>query len=171
MTLRRKQMLLIGLTVLAVGAGVVAGMVVVRLPAARSAAAAAPGSAGEGLSGQLGLSAEQGEKMREIWESVRGRVRTSYQDAETLQHRRDEELVAILNPEQRAKFEKISQAYADRFEDLHRRRDQTFADAVERTRKLLSEEQRRKYDEILKSHVRPEQLGVSTMSTTTQLSN
>ena len=157
----RKQLVLVALTILPIGAGVVAGMVAARLPSSNSPPAAPVSSEirADGLSEQLGLSDEQARQMREIWENVRGQVRTSYEDAEKLQRGRDEELVGLLNQEQKAKFEKISQSYSDRFAELRRKRDLSFAKAVEQTRGLLSEPQRQKYDEILRTHVRPDQVG------------
>jgi hypothetical protein len=99
--------------------------------------------------------------MREIWEGVRGKVHHTFEDAQQLQKQRDDALVAILNDEQKAQFEKISHDYADRFDQLSHARDQAFADAVEQTRKLLNEEQRRKYEQILKDHVGPERAGAN----------
>jgi Spy/CpxP family protein refolding chaperone len=154
----RKQLLLVALTLLPIGAGIVAGMVAARMPGHSKDNEAADVRT-DGLSEQLGLSDEQAQQMRTIWESVREQVRTSYTDAEQLQHSRDEELVGLLNQEQKAKFEKISRTYSDKFAQLRKKRDQSFASAVEQTRNLLSEEQRQKYDEILRTHVRPDQLG------------
>jgi len=159
MTSGRKQLLMVALAVLPIGAGVIAGMVAARMPAG-NVTNPSPGEIhGDGLSEQLGLSDAQAQQMRGIWETVRDQVRTSYQDAEKLQRSRDEELVALLNQEQKAKFERISQAYSDRFQELRRKRDQSFAKAVEQTRGMLSAEQRAKYDELLRTHVRPDQLG------------
>ena len=157
----RKQLLLVALTILPIGAGIVAGMVAARMPGHSGAAdtAAERGNSADGLSEQLGLSDEQAQQMRGIWENVREQVRSSYTDAEKLQRARDEELVGLLNQEQKAKFEKISRNYSDKFTELRHKRDESFASAVEQTRKLLSDEQREKYDEILRTHVRPDQLG------------
>jgi hypothetical protein len=156
----RKQLLLVALTLLPIGAGIVAGMVAARLPShSQSREAAAAERAADSLSEQLGLSDEQAQQMRGIWENVREQVRSSYTDAEKLQRSRDEELVSLLNQEQKAKFEKISRSYSDKFAQLRHKRDQSFASAVEQTRNMLSEEQRQKYDEILRTHVRPDQIG------------
>ena len=86
----RKQVLLVILTLLPIGAGVVAGMVAARMPAVGSApSVSAEAKSDGGLSEQLGLSDEQARQMRGIWETVREQVRTSYQDAEQLQRGRD----------------------------------------------------------------------------------
>jgi len=155
----RKQLLLVALTLLPIGAGIVAGMVAARLPSHSHSSDAAGERAADSLSEQLGLSDEQAQQMRGIWENVREQVRSSYTDAEKLQRSRDEELVGLLNQEQKAKFEKISRSYSDKFSQLRHKRDQSFASAVEQTRNMLSDEQRQKYDEILRTHVRPDQIG------------
>jgi len=94
--------------------------------------------------------------MREIWEGVRSKVNGAYEDAQDLQKKRDEALFSLLTTdEQKAKFERISKDFAEQFNELSRQRDKAFDQAVERTRKLLTDEQRKKYDEILKTHVRP----------------
>ena len=92
--------------------------------------------------------------MRQIWEGVRGKVHKTFDDAQNLQKERDEALVALLNDEQRVKFAKISQDYANRFNALTKKRDATFEEAVEKTKKILDTQQRAKYEEILKTHVR-----------------
>jgi DNA anti-recombination protein RmuC len=161
--MRRREILLIGLTVLAVGAGVVAGMVVSRLP---SASAAPTTSA---LTEQLKLSPQQSDQMKQIWEGVRDKVRTSYEGADRLQRQRDEAIMAMLSTEQKAQFERLTRDFADRFETLRRDRDDSFHQAVEQTRKLLAEEQRRKYDDLLKALVRADELGAATTPAATQV--
>jgi len=59
-----------------------------------------------------------------------------------------------LNDEQRVKFAKISQDYANRFNELTKKRDGTFEEAVAKTKNILDPDQRAKYEEILKTHVR-----------------
>jgi hypothetical protein len=115
---------------------------------------APPASFERTLADELNLRPDQREAMREIWEGVRERVHGSFDEAQNLQKERDEALVALLNPEQRRKFAKISQDYANRFDALTKKRDATFDEAVEKTKKILDESQRQRYEEILKSHVR-----------------
>ena len=147
----RIEILLIGLTVVALSAGVVAGVLASRLPGSQ-----VPG-AGEQtpLAAELNLSPEQQAQMKEIWEGVRGRVHQSFDEAQKLQKQRDDALVAILSDQQKAEFEKISKDFANRFDQIASGRDRSFQEAVEKTRKLLSDEQCKKYDEILKNRVGP----------------
>ena len=80
----------------------------------------------------------------------------AFDEANDLQRQRDERLVGILSSdEQRAQFAKISKEFAEKYNQLARERDEAFNAAVEKTKKLLSDEQRTKYEQILKRNVRP----------------
>lgn len=151
---RRLQVLLIAITVLALGAGMAAGLLTSRLPAAGGTQRPDPLPIERTpLVEELGLSPEQREQMRLIWEDVRSRVHTVFDDAQQLQKRRDDAMVALLNDEQKAKFERISKEYADRFAELSQQRERAFQEAVEKTKMLLDEKQRAKYEQILKTQV------------------
>jgi len=66
-----------------------------------------------------------------------------------LQKGRDEELIGLLNDDQKAKYEAIAKKYADRFVDLATERDATFQKAVEQTKAILTPQQREKYEKLL----------------------
>lgn len=155
----RVKILVVGLTVLGISAGVVTGMLVSRLPAVSSAAhplpPMPPGGVPAPLVEELQLTPDQQDKMRAIWEGTRDQVHDCFDEAERLQKERDEAIAAIMTPEQKAQFEKIAKTYADRYSGLERKREETFEKAVQETRKLLTEEQRKKYDAILAKRVGP----------------
>ena len=138
---------------LALAAGVTGGMLLARLPDAR--AEVPTGSAASPLAAELGLSAQQAEQMRTIWEGVRATAQDCFDDARRLQKQRDDALVSLLTDEQKAKFETISKEYADSFAELNRKRDREFKTAVSMTREVLSPEQWKKYEKILTSRVGP----------------
>ena len=146
--------LLFGAFGLALAAGVSGGLLLARLPNAPT-----DGPAGvtpvSPLTAELGLSPPQAEQMRKIWEGVRDTAQSCLEDARRLQKQRDDALVSLLSDEQKEKFQNISQEYADSFAELNRKRDQEFQKAVGQTRKLLNEEQWRKYERILKNRVGP----------------
>jgi hypothetical protein len=75
----------------------------------------------------------------------------SYETADQLNRQRDEAIQAMLTPDQKAQFEKLTRDFADRFTRLRKDRDAAFSQAVEQTRKLLADDQRQKYDELLKA--------------------
>jgi len=160
---KRMEILLLIVAALAMSAGVVAGLLASRLPstagpqstAATNTITPPPAASFERtLADELGLRDDQREQMRQIWEGVREKVHGTFDDAQNLQKERDEALVALLNDEQRVKFAKISQDYANRFNALTKKRDATFDQAVAKTKNMLDPDQRAKYEEILKTHVR-----------------
>lgn len=149
---RHIQVVLVMVAVLALGAGLAAGFLTARLPTSPvdvplESLDRTP------LVEQLQLTAGQRDQMREIWESVRSQVRGAYDEAQKLQQQRDDALKELLNEEQQAKFAVISRDFSDRFNQVTDRRDKAFDSAVEQTKALLSIEQQRKYDQILKAHV------------------
>lgn len=150
---RKLQLLLVTLTVLALGAGLTAGLLSARLPARTDTNP--PDSAIERtpLVDELNLSAAQRDKMKAIWESAQKQAQQAFQDAQGLQKSRDERIFSLLNDEQKAKFTQISREFADRYDVLQEKRDTVFNQAVNQTRGLLTEEQQKKYDQILRSHV------------------
>ena len=159
MSKTRVRLLVISLTVLGISAGVVAGMLASRLPAINSPTkhpAEVPGVPTP-LVQELNLTADQQDKMRDIWESVRTQVHSCFEDAEDLQKQRDDALIALLPPEKKPEFEKISKDFAARYAALEQQRQNFFNDAVERTMKLLDPQQQQKYREILKKRVPPGQ--------------
>ena len=147
----RAGVLLIVVTVLALGAGLVAGLLASRLPSTPAPVAEERSPLVE----ELNLSPEQAKQMRQIWEGVRESVRGTFDDAQKLQKDRDAALIALLNDEQKARFEKISQDYAAQFTQLTQNREAMFQDAVARTNKILDERQRQKYAQILQRHAGP----------------
>jgi hypothetical protein len=153
---RRKRVMLVVVALLAIGAGVVLGLVIARLPSRNAAAAPTPAQSPQatGLAAELNLTVARSEGMKRIWQSVRDDLRDGFTKAETLQRRRDEEIAKLLNDEQRPAFEKLTKRYAKEYDDIQRRRHETFDRAVAETRRLLNDEQRRRYDDMLKSRVR-----------------
>jgi Spy/CpxP family protein refolding chaperone len=169
MTTLRKQVLLVALTALAAGAGTVGGLLMARGADAGAQAPPSPAPPGDRdrtpLVEDLQLTPDQREQMRVIWEGVRHKAHAAYEDAQRLQKQRDEAIIRLLNDEQKAQFEKISKDHAQRFDELRRRRDETFESGVEQTKKLLDDTQRQKYDQILKTHVRRDPLGYAPLKT------
>ncbi len=144
----RIEILLVGIAFLALSAGVVAGMLVKRLPGTSAKSELTP-AASMSLSEQLQLTPQQRKQMRVIWEPIRNEIQQCFRQANDLQHQRDDDIVALLNDQQKAQFEKLSKKYADRYAKLDAKRERTFQDAVERTRKILNDTQRAQYDKII----------------------
>ena len=145
----KTKIILIILFVLTLSSGWVAGMLVSRLPGSKPTAARARTPLAE----ELGLSQDQNEKMRVIWEGVKSKVDDCYQSAQVIQKKRDDALLVLLNDEQKAKFIKIQQSCTDSLASLKTDRDSTFDNAVTQTEKILTETQKVRYREILQTRV------------------
>jgi hypothetical protein len=101
------------------------------------------------LSVELQLSADQQSQIRQIWEQVQSINESSYDSGQMLNHWRDDQVLKLLNDEQKKAFEKINGQYAERYTAMKAKRDLAFKDAVEKTKQLLNADQRRRYEQIL----------------------
>lgn len=163
MKTKRLTILIVIAPLLALGAGVAGGVLMSRLPGGAGGASPA-GQTQASLTDILELSPDQQEQMRQIWETARSKVHQTVERAQSLQTQRDEALFALLDVEGKVKFAKISKEFSDRDQNLTRERDAAFTDAVQRTKALLSAEQREKYNRILNARVRTDAatLGVAS---------
>ena len=146
----RTRLIMVACFCAAFAAGVVAGVAGRRF--------AARAHRRSWLEQELGLNPEQREQMRQIWSGV---VSASWQQQrerrETLQKERDEAIAALLNKEQKARYEEVMQTYTRKTAALETERRKAFDEAMERTRKILTESQRKKYDGLLKQRAGPYQ--------------
>ena len=148
------KLLVIGLTVLGLSAGVVAGMLVSRVSGTAGDRPVMPTSNQPSpLVEELDLTTDQQREMKRIWEDVRVKVQDCFARAKKLQDQRDVEILKLLTEEQKAKFEKIAKRFHDLDVTITTEREAIFNDAINRTRKLLTNEQREKYDKILKARL------------------
>ena len=76
-------------------------MLVAKLPASTGGETAAPRTP---LGEELGLSKEQSEAMRVIWEDVRKKVDGCFVQAQEIQKRSDVALFSLLTDEQKTKY-------------------------------------------------------------------
>lgn len=137
--------------VVALGTGVAAGLFLSRLPAisAATTGAGAHGAEATSLADDLQLDARQRRETRAIWEAARDKGHQFFTEVQTLQKARDEALVALLNEQQKVKYEKVAQDFADQFAALTAGREKTFAEAVAQTKNILNPQQQKRYEEIL----------------------
>lgn len=107
------------------------------------------------LTRELNLTPAQRKQMRKIWSDVMSagwRQRRERSDA--LQKERDEAVKALLSEEQKAQYEEVMQGYSRKIADAAEERGKIFQTAVERTKQILTDAQRKKYEELLEK--RPE---------------
>ncbi len=127
--------------VLAMFAGVAVGMLGAKIPASRE-----PHS---WLAEELGLTPEQREQMRAIWQDVSKNRQTDWERRQTIDKERREAIVDLLTPEQKTQYDKINQDFAQKVQDMAKQREQAFADAQDRTKQILTPEQRVKYEQLM----------------------
>lgn len=104
------------------------------------------------LAAELGLSKAQQEEMVKIWGGMMDRSQWQ-KDAElrrNYQKRRDDAIRQLIPAEKRGEVDKINEAYAAEIAEIGEQRKKAFEAAVEKTKAILSPEQREKYDEFLK---------------------
>ncbi len=103
------------------------------------------------LTRELNLTSEQRDQMQKIWEETVGPIRRlQHEQRQKLQEEREEAILNLLSPEQREQFEKINEAHSLSMEKFAQHRKDLFNEAQEKTKKILSEDQQKKYEEILK---------------------
>lgn len=106
---------------------------------------------GSWLAHTLQLDEAQQEKLEEIWspeaarrdgDDARTRIRALYDE-------RNDEVRAMLSPEQQLKFDEIHQTCEAKKEAISQERQQRRDEAVEKTMAILNPEQQEKYKSIL----------------------
>lgn len=135
--------------VLTLSSGLVAGMLVSRLPGAK-AVVTTPRTP---LAEELGLTPDQNKKMRGVWEGVKVKVDDCFQSAQSIQKKRDDALLALLTEDQKAKFARIQENWSTSLAVLKTERDGAFDVAVKETEKFLTEPQKLRYQEILQNRL------------------
>lgn len=129
---------------LALVGGAGAGMLAERYVAPPAAVAT-----DRSLTEELQLTDAQRDQIRLIWEHMGQVADESYHQAEWINQQRDQELMKILSPAQQKQYEKIHQDYVDRYSAVSSRRQAAFKEAVAKTKELLNDSQRKRYDAIL----------------------
>jgi Spy/CpxP family protein refolding chaperone len=123
-----------------------------RMQQARAAApATAPAGRGGFLTAELSLTPEQQERMKKIWSEIaRHGGREQGERRNQFRKERDEAIAALIRPEDKDKYDAVLKAYAEHQAGLEKEMRSAYERAVEETKKILTAEQGRKYEEFLK---------------------
>lgn len=114
-----------------------------------------PGSPGSWLAQQLDLSTDQQQQLDAIWSEVaRDRGREQWDMRSKLRKERDDAIAALIPEDRKAEYERIHSDYDARVEDMESQWRSRFQQAVEKTKAILTPDQREKYDAILARHDR-----------------
>ena len=135
--------------VLVLGAGVVAGRLWARLP---NTAATAEGKSPNWLVDQLDLTAEQRQQMDVIWADTKQKMDQKAERRRVLDHERDQAIADLLGPEQWAAYGRLVDEFRQKRAEVDKERFALVHDANDRSRALLTEEQKAKWDQIRQSH-------------------
>lgn len=154
--IKTKLLMVFGFFV-AFGAGTVVGLFSRRLEVAVPAGVVAPEPPRRSrLAQELGLSKEQDEQIKKIWQALEQEFRVAERESEgrraALRKEKEESILALVGPERKADYEKMIQEYYRKMGELMMGADRRrrFEKAIEQTKQVLDEPQRAKYEEILK---------------------
>lgn len=133
--------------VLALAAGTTSGLLAQRLRGPGPADADAP------MAAQLHLTPAQARQMRQVWEKASNDMDDYYRQAQAISRQRDQALFNLLTDDQKEKFATMDQAYNDRFAALAKQRQATFRSAIAKAEESLSDDQRQKYERIVRQRM------------------
>jgi Spy/CpxP family protein refolding chaperone len=105
------------------------------------------------IASELNLTDEQRQQMDAIWSSTArqaGRERWSKRDE--LRKQRDASIQALIPAEQMPQYDKAQADYRAAVDAMEAQWRAEFQQAVQKTREILNEEQRQKYDKIMARH-------------------
>jgi Spy/CpxP family protein refolding chaperone len=130
--------------VLAIGAGMALGMLTAR------ATPAPADQRSNWFVDQLQLTAAQQRQMEEIWGALmREKGRAYGEEFRQLQAQRETDIAGMMSSDQRGQYDQINQKYAMKGAELWKRFEQEFVHATEKTRQILNEAQRVKFDAMI----------------------
>jgi Spy/CpxP family protein refolding chaperone len=103
---------------------------------------------------ELNLTSEQQDKMREIWsEAMRtGGFPVQDEKKQAAQKEYYDALRALVPADQQARCDEVLRNYRKKLEDIEQESKKIFDDATERSRQVLDERQRAKFDEMRTRH-------------------
>lgn len=103
------------------------------------------------LSSQLNLTPSQEQQMRQIW-SEAATAQADNRQYRELDRQRSESIRALLTPEQRSQLDQINRDHDAQVAALNAQRDHIVQEANAKTREILDDQQRLKFDEIENAH-------------------
>jgi Spy/CpxP family protein refolding chaperone len=145
--LRKKNVLIFVLAILAISAGMVLGWV--WTPLQRFEGARAPHNPRPWFD-QLALSSDQQQQMDKIWTDARQKRQKMFERFRDLDKQREEQVQGLLSPDQRTAYEKIVADYRAGREQLSKERETLLNDANAKSRALLDDSQKAKWDILSK---------------------
>lgn len=144
------KILMIIAVLLSLGAGILLGFAGSRMPFHGH-----PGSHSF-LMDELNLTADQRDQMQKIWSSTVDTLRDKhFQQMDQMRKDREAAIEALLTPDQKARYDAINKDFQAKMAVIDKERDDSIQSAIDQTKKILTDSQRVKYDQLLKEHPFP----------------
>jgi Spy/CpxP family protein refolding chaperone len=104
---------------------------------------------GSRMCDELGLTGEQRQKVLDIWsQALREVPPPPMTELRAIEDERKSGVIALLTPEQKAAYERLNTELDARIEQLHAPARSAFQRANDKTRELLTDEQKQKFEEM-----------------------
>ena len=127
-----------------------AGVVLGRLWAGMPVAATPPDKQPSWIADQLGLAPAQRQQMDAIWAETRQKITKAMDGHRAVDKERDEAIRKLLTPDQQAQYDQIQAEFHAQRAALDKERDKLIHDANDRSRALLDDAQKKKWDALTK---------------------
>jgi Spy/CpxP family protein refolding chaperone len=162
--LRKKIVLILVMTLLALSAGMVLGWV--WTPLQKVEASQNAGRGPRPWFDQLDLTPDQQQQMDKIWSDTRQQRQKMFERFHELDKQRDQKIQALLTDSQRGAYDKIIADFHAGREELNKQRETLISDANARSLALLNDSQKAKW-EILSKEMRSRHGGPATQRSAT----
>ena len=148
----KQAFLIVGMFIVGLGSGVMLGMGFSHKTVDGASPGAVQGQDPRGrLARELGLSDEQQKQQKAIWDVLGEFMQKHDETRRQIDRDRDEAVAALFSPEQKSAYEKILDTQAKQKDELNKERDAAVSKAHDDFKVLLTEDQKAKYEEMLKS--------------------
>ncbi|HSV15480.1 MAG TPA: Spy/CpxP family protein refolding chaperone [Tepidisphaeraceae bacterium] len=143
--MRRTKSVIIAAFILVLSAGVVAGRLWARFP---SPSATPTGKQPSWLADQLDLTPEQRQQMDAIWANVKQQMDQKLERRHALDRERDQAIEDLLGPEQWQAYGRLIDEFRAKRAEIDKDRMNLIHDANDRSRALLSDVQKQRWDQM-----------------------
>lgn len=146
--MNKVKFLLVLAFLVVLAAGAVVGMAVDRKFRAAPGQGGAPHPHNPWAQFNNSLTSEQRDKMKTIWSEVEKLRESRFQMRRQLSQKRDQQIVELLTPDQRSKYDAIQTEYRAEVDQVEKNLLDEVHKAEEQTRAMLTPEQQKMYDDI-----------------------
>lgn len=116
-----------------------------------------PSRRGGWLAAELKLTPEQQRQLDAIWSETASRGRQDREERRReIMRQRDEAIAALIPPGDQAKYEQVRKDFSSNMDALDQEWKRGFREAVEKTKSILTPEQKAKYERLLERHEPPD---------------